>query len=114
MSNPIDKKDDRTFSLAFNNTFNIFKIEVEENHDQLEFLLMKETLIPQILMENSQRKPVEVQFSVKVILQKPIEEDTDKIEVLLSTETIPSFAQDLTKETFFEMVDKSFSRIFHS
>ena len=43
--NQIDKKDDRILSSAFNNTFKIFKIEAEDNHDLLDFLLEKETLI---------------------------------------------------------------------
>ena len=96
MRNQTDKKD-RNFSSAFNNTFKIFKIEAEDNHELLEFLLEKETLIRETLMENSQRKPVKVQLSVKLILQKPMEEDTDKIEVHLNTDMIPVFAQGLAK-----------------
>ena len=78
----------------------------------LEFLLEKETLIRETLLENSQRKPVKVQLSVKLILQKPIEEDTEKIEVHLNTDMIPVFAQGLAKETFFEMIDKLLSTLF--
>ena len=63
-------------------------------------------------MENSQRKPVKVQLSVKLIIQKSIEEDTDKIEVHLNTNMFPVFAQGLTKETFFEMIDKLLSTLF--
>ena len=92
MRNQTDKKDDRNFSSAFNNTSKFFKIEAEDNPDLLEFLLEKETLIRETLMENSQRKPVKVQLSVKLILQKPFEEDTDKIEVHLNTVMISVFA----------------------
>ena len=49
---------------------------------------------------------MKVQLSVKLILQKPIEEDTDKIEVRLNTNTVPVFAQGLANETFVEMIDK--------
>ena len=65
-------------------------------------------------MENWQQKPVKVQLSVKSILQKPIEEDTDKIEVHLNTDMLPVsvFAQGLAKETFFEMIDKLLSTLF--
>ena len=111
MRNQTDKKDDRNFSSAFNNTFKIFKIEAEDKHDLLEFLLEKETLIRETLMEYSQRKPVEVQLSVKLILQKPFEEDADKIENHLNTDMIPVFAQGLAKETFFEMIDKLLSTL---
>ena len=61
MRNQTDK-DDRNISSAFINTFKIFKIEAEDNHDLLEFLLEKETLIRETLMENSQRKPVKENF----------------------------------------------------
>ena len=105
------KKDDRTSSSAFNNTYKIFKIEAEDNHDLLDFLLEKETLIRETLMENSQRKPVKVQLSVKLVSQKPIE-DTDKIEVHLNTDMITVFAQGLAKETFFEMIDKLLATLF--
>ena len=91
MRNGTDEKVDRTFSSAFNNTFKIFKIEAEDNHDLLHFLLEKENLIREKLMDNTQRKPVKVQFSAKLILQKPIE-DTDNIEVLLKTDMNPVFA----------------------
>ena len=63
-------------------------------------------------MENWQRKPMKVQLSVKFILQKPIEEDTDKIELHLNTDMIPLFAQGLAKETVFEMIDKLFPTLF--
>ena len=53
MRNQTDKKDDRTFSSAFNNTLKIFKIEAKHNHDLLEILLEKETLIRETLIENS-------------------------------------------------------------
>ena len=110
--NQKDKEDDRNFSSAFNNTFKIFKIEAQDNQDLLEFLLEMETLIRETLMENSQRKPVKVQLSVKLILRKPIEEDTDRIEVHFNTDMIPVFAQGLAKETFFEMIDKLLSTLF--
>ena len=55
---------------------------------------------------------MKVQLSVKLILQKRIEEDTDKIEVHLNTDMIPVFAQGLAKETFFEMIDKLRSTLF--
>ena len=61
-------------------------------------------------MVNSQRKPVKVQLSVKLILPK-INEDTDKIEVQLNTHKIPVFAQGLAKETFFEMLEIAFNVI---
>ena len=112
MRNQTDKIDDRNFNSAFNNTFKIFKIEAEDDHNLLEFLLEKETLIQETLMENSQRKLKKVQLSVKLILQKPIEEDTDKIEVHLNTDMNRVFAQGLAKETFFEMIDKLLSTLF--
>ena len=111
MRNQTDKNDDRNFSSAFNNTFKIFKIEAEDNHDLPEFLLEKETLIRETLMVNSQRKPMKVQLSVKLILPKIIEEDTEKIEVQLNTDMIPVFAQGLAKETFFEMLEIAFDVI---
>ena len=104
MRNQTVKKDDRNISSAFNNTFKFFRIGAEDKHDLLEFLLEKETLIRETLMEKSQRKPVKVQLSVKLILKKPIEEDTDKIEVHLNTAMIPVFAQVLAKETLFDKV----------
>ena len=107
MRNQTDKKDDRTFSSAFNNTFKILKTEAAHSHDLLEVLLEKDTL-----MENSQRKPVKVQLSVKLILEKPIEEDTDKIEDHLNKDMIPVFAQGLANETFFEIIDKLLSTLF--
>ena len=55
---------------------------------------------------------MKVQLSVKLILQKPIEEDTDKIEVHLNTNMIPVFAQGLAKEKFFEMTYKLLSTLF--
>ena len=64
------------------------------------------------MLEDLQRKPVKVQLLVKLILQKPIEEDTDKKEVHLNTDMIPVFAQGLAKETFFEMRDKLLSTLF--
>ena len=51
MRNQTDKKDDRNFSSAFNNTFKIFKVETEDKHDLVEFLLEKETLIGETLMK---------------------------------------------------------------
>ena len=101
-----DKKIDRTFRSAFSNTFKIFKIEAENNHDLLEILLEKETLSQETLMENPQQKPVKVQLPVINILQKPIEGNINKIEVLLYMDIIPVFAQRLTKETFLEIIDK--------
>ena len=100
MRNQIDKKDDRNFNSAFNNTFKIFKIEAEDNHDLVDVLLEKETLIRDTLLENSQRKPVKVQLSVKLILQKLIEEDTDKIENHLNTNMIPVMLKVWQKKHF--------------
>ena len=77
ISSQKDKKDDQSFRSASNNTFEIIKIEAEKNHDLVDFLLEKETLSQETLMENSQQKPVKVQISVKLNLQKPIEEDSE-------------------------------------
>ena len=112
MRNQTDKKDDGTFSSVFNNTFKIIKIEAKDNYNMLEFGLEKETLIRETLMENSHRKPVKVQLSRKLILQKSIEEDTDKIEGHSNTDLIPVFAQGLAKETFFAMMNKLLSTLF--
>ena len=112
MRNRTDEKVDRTFSSSFNNTFKFFKIEAKSSHDLLQLLLEKENLIRENLMGNTQRKPVKVRFSAKLILQKPIEEDTDKIEDLLNTDMNPVFAECLGKEIFLEMIDKLLSTLF--
>ena len=112
MRNQADKKDGQNFSSTCNNTFKISKIEAEDKHDLLENLFEKETLIRETLPENSQRKPVNLQLSLKFILQKPIEEDSDKMKIHLNTDLIPVFAQGLAKETFFKMIDKLLSTLF--
>ena len=63
-------------------------------------------------MGNSQGKLVKVQLSVKIVLQKQIEKNTDNIKVHLNTDMIPVFAQDLAKETFFETIDNLLSTLF--
>ena len=50
MRNQTEKKDDRTFSSAFNNTFKMFKIEEENNHDLLlDFVSRKVETFPKKL-----------------------------------------------------------------
>ena len=96
------KKDNRAFSLAFKNTYKLFKVEAEDNDDLLEVLLLeKDTQIRETLIENSQQKPVKVQLSVKLLLQKSIEEDTEKIKAHLNTDMIPVFAQGLAEKKHF-------------
>ena len=78
----------------------------------LEFLLEKETLIRETLMEKLQRKLVKVKLSLKLMLQKSIEVNTGKIEVRLNRDIIPVLAQGVANETFFKKIDKLLSTIF--
>ena len=49
---------------------------------------------------------------MKLILQKPIEENTGKIYAHLNTAMVPVFAEVLAEETSLEMIAKLLSRLF--
>ena len=107
-----DSKDQSPIISAFEDTFKTFRIDGENDLDFLEFMLKKESQIRQKLFELAQKRPLKVQISVNIRLEKPTGETSEKTDIHLNTDMTPVFAEGLSKQDYFEMIDKLLSTLF--
>ena len=97
---------------AFGNTFKSFHIDGDDSPDFLEFMLEKESIIRETLLKNAQRSPIKVQICVTIRLEKPTREEDEKTEIHLNTEMTPVFAEGLSRQGYFEMIDRLLAILF--
>ena len=113
---PILQRNDPSTNLesksAFKNLFKIFQVDGDGSIDFVQFMLQKEQDIRQVLLESAQNSPMKVQLSASIRLTKPVEESPESIEIHLNTDMIKVFADGLSTEEYFQMIDKMLASLF--
>ena len=97
---------------AFKGTFRSLFLDGDDSIDLIQFMLQNELVIRQALSENAQRSPLKVQLSASVELQKPADEKPEPIEIHLNTNMKTVYADGLSTEAYFEMIDKMLAVLF--
>ena len=104
-SQPIDPSENIRTKSAFKNTFQSFYVDGDGSIDLIQFMLQNELIVRQTLLENAQSSPLKMQMSANIRLQKPVEENPETIEIHLNTEMRTVFADGLSTEDYFDMID---------
>ena len=104
-SQPIDPSENIRTKSAFENTFQSFYVDGDGSIDLIQFMLQNELIVRQTLLEKAQSSPLKMQMSANIRLQKPVEENPETIVIPLNTEMRTVFADGLSSEEYFDMID---------
>ena len=83
----------------------------EKDLDIMEFMFRKREEVLGIIQKHTQKFPQKLQVNVEMTLQKPLEEEIEKVSVYFNTETVTVYHSGISDESYESLIDSIVSKL---
>ena len=83
----------------------------EKDLDIMEFMFRKREEVSRIIQKHTHKFPQKLQVNVEMTLQKPLEEEIEKVSVYFNTETVTVYHSGISDESYESLFDSIVSKL---
>ena len=83
----------------------------EKDLDIMEYMFRKRDEVARIIQKHTHKFPQKLQINVEMTLQKPLDEEVEKVSVYFNTETVTVYHSGISDENYESLIDNIVSKL---